>query len=495
MPALVAGAGYLAGAYLASKIIPEKKPLSVDTKISGVTEAKLGKSPQTGQELNVAQVDPTQALAYFMQGAETSQGYYTTGLSMYQGAIEQAKQEIKDSYGKANNALRPLASGATSAFNEMLRYVGIDPISKSYGLSDQAANLSPAAVQQMQAAEQIKDPNERARAKAAILNQLTSDTSKLTDVERQAAIAAGTTAAGDRPVRQIIKDRPGTSGAIGVKNPNDSYISDQEKADAQYAIDLKNWQNKQTDSIQNSINTATANKLQQGQQLIKDYSSSYTDNYDAGYTGDQATEKLRSTPGYQFRMSQGTEALERSASAKGNLMSGGTAGALVKYGQGLADQTFQQTLANLASISSMGIPAQMQIAENEKGIGSNMASLDTMYGNAAASTYNLIGNQYANAYNNSGNSYLQSAIFNAGEQNRAMTQDRNNQAQYQQQALASGPSYMNAQTASNNLSYDVFKGQQAGQAATGGNNNWNILPIGGYTGSAGNPAASYNLSI
>jgi hypothetical protein len=69
-----------------------------------------------------------------------------------------------------------------------------------------------------------------------------------------------------------------------------------------------------------------------------------------GYTGDQAdfgsllqpfgetwqapTEvTMQNDPGYQFRLAEGTKALERSAAAKGGLLTGGTAKALERYGQ------------------------------------------------------------------------------------------------------------------------------------------------------------------
>lgn len=46
-------------------------------------------------------------------------------------------------------------------------------------------------------------------------------------------------------------------------------------------------------------------------------------------------------PGYGFRMSEGMKALERSAAARGGLMSGGTGKALQRFGQDLASQEYQ----------------------------------------------------------------------------------------------------------------------------------------------------------
>jgi hypothetical protein len=50
--------------------------------------------------------------------------------------------------------------------------------------------------------------------------------------------------------------------------------------------------------------------------------------------------EFQSDPGYAFRVQEGTKALERSAAAKGGLLSGGTGKALERYGQGLATQEY-----------------------------------------------------------------------------------------------------------------------------------------------------------
>lgn len=51
-------------------------------------------------------------------------------------------------------------------------------------------------------------------------------------------------------------------------------------------------------------------------------------------------EQLTTDPGYQFRLSEGMRALERSAAARGGLMSGATGRALTRYGQEAASQEY-----------------------------------------------------------------------------------------------------------------------------------------------------------
>ena len=52
------------------------------------------------------------------------------------------------------------------------------------------------------------------------------------------------------------------------------------------------------------------------------------------------TEQFQQDPGYAFRQAEGMKALERSASARGNLLSGGTLRGIQRFGQDLASQEY-----------------------------------------------------------------------------------------------------------------------------------------------------------
>jgi hypothetical protein len=52
-------------------------------------------------------------------------------------------------------------------------------------------------------------------------------------------------------------------------------------------------------------------------------------------------DQFQADPGYGFRMSEGMKALERSAAARGGLMSGGTGKALQRFGQEMGSQEYQ----------------------------------------------------------------------------------------------------------------------------------------------------------
>jgi len=65
------------------------------------------------------------------------------------------------------------------------------------------------------------------------------------------------------------------------------------------------------------------------------------------YTAAPTTlEELQKTPGYQFQLQQGQQAINNSAAAKGNLLSGASAAALNNFAQGQAGTYFQQAWQN-----------------------------------------------------------------------------------------------------------------------------------------------------
>jgi len=68
-------------------------------------------------------------------------------------------------------------------------------------------------------------------------------------------------------------------------------------------------------------------------------------------------DKLRQTPGFKFREQQGQLALDRSLGARGKLFSGAALKEAQRFGQGLANQTFNNRLRNLQSQSTQGLNA------------------------------------------------------------------------------------------------------------------------------------------
>lgn len=65
-------------------------------------------------------------------------------------------------------------------------------------------------------------------------------------------------------------------------------------------------------------------------------------------------QQFEQDPGYAFRQSEGMKALERSAAARGGLMSGATGKALQRYGQDLGSQEFSAAYGRLAGLADVG---------------------------------------------------------------------------------------------------------------------------------------------
>lgn len=100
-------------------------------------------------------------------------------------------------------------------------------------------------------------------------------------------------------------------------------------------------------------------------------------------------------PGYQFRLDQGQQALERSAAARGGLLSGGALKDIDAYSQGLASQEYQnaynrynndQTTAynRLAGVAGTGQTAINTIGANGAATAGQIGSNIIGAGNAAA---------------------------------------------------------------------------------------------------------------
>jgi hypothetical protein len=95
------------------------------------------------------------------------------------------------------------------------------------------------------------------------------------------------------------------------------------------------------------------------------------------------------SPDYQFNLDQGQQAIDRSAAARGGLLSGGAVKAGERYASGLASREYSSFVDRLMQQAGLGTT----------GIGASAAA-----GSAAASN---IGNAYMNAGNAQGNAYMQ----------------------------------------------------------------------------------------
>lgn len=93
------------------------------------------------------------------------------------------------------------------------------------------------------------------------------------------------------------------------------------------------------------------------------------------------------SPGYQFRMDEGTRAIEGSAASRGMLMSGGTLKDLTRFSQGTAASDFQDQFNRTASVAAGG----QQVAQQG-------AALGAQAGQATANLYGQAGQARASGY-------------------------------------------------------------------------------------------------
>lgn len=106
------------------------------------------------------------------------------------------------------------------------------------------------------------------------------------------------------------------------------------------------------------------------------------------------------TPGYDFRVQQGQDAVQSSAAARGMLGSGATMTALNRFGQGIASEEYGNYMNRLSGMTDMGMGA----AGLQSTAGANFAqggsSALANAGNAQAAGAIGVGNAWGGAMNN-----------------------------------------------------------------------------------------------
>ena len=108
--------------------------------------------------------------------------------------------------------------------------------------------------------------------------------------------------------------------------------------------------------------------------------------------------QFQQDPGYAFRMQEGMKALERSAAARGGLLSGGMLRGAQQYGQGLASQEYMNAfnryqaernarLNPLQSLAGVGQTATNQLGQAGQTMASNVGQALGAAAQARASGY------------------------------------------------------------------------------------------------------------
>lgn len=132
---------------------------------------------------------------------------------------------------------------------------------------------------------------------------------------------------------------------------------------------------------------------------------------DPGFQKSFALSDFQQDPGYQFRMQQGQDALQRSAAARGGLNSGAFSQALTQYGQGFASNEYQNAynrfnndqtnrFNRLSSLAGLGQTANAQIGQAGQNyanqVGQNMMGAANAQAAAGVAGANAWGNSLSN---------------------------------------------------------------------------------------------------
>jgi hypothetical protein len=117
-----------------------------------------------------------------------------------------------------------------------------------------------------------------------------------------------------------------------------------------------------------------------------------------GAAGTQsALANLQTTPGYQFTLGQGNNAINAAAAANGTLNSGNQLTALANYDSGLAQNTYNQAVSNLNPFLNLSNSTASGIGNLLSNLGSNEANTYMGANNTAVNLLGSYGNAQASA--------------------------------------------------------------------------------------------------
>ena len=128
-------------------------------------------------------------------------------------------------------------------------------------------------------------------------------------------------------------------------------------------------------------------------------------------------------PGYQFRLKEGMQGLERSSAARGGLLSGATLKGIQRYGQDMASQEFTNafnryqaersgTLNPLQSLAGMGQTVAAQVGNTGMNYANQVGELYQGGANARASGYVGGANALNQGISGVSNMYFQNQLLN-----------------------------------------------------------------------------------
>jgi len=192
------------------------------------------------------------------------------------------------------------------------------------------------------------------------------------------------------------------AGAIGASAAGDA--ADTQAAAAQYAADLQYKQWQESVKLQEPWRNAGVKALNQLIPLSMNYTPF-------------GMSQFRQDPGYQFRLDEGLNALDKQAAARGGLISGRALKAAGRYGQDYASNEYMNAfnryqternarLAPLQSLAGVGQTTATNLGNQGMTMASNVGDAYQNAANARASGYVGQANAFSGAIGQTTN-YLQ----------------------------------------------------------------------------------------
>jgi hypothetical protein len=120
-------------------------------------------------------------------------------------------------------------------------------------------------------------------------------------------------------------------------------------------------------------------------------------------------------PGYQFRLSEGMKGLERSAAARGGLLSGGTLKGIQRYGQDMASQEYQNAFNRYQAERTGTLNPFQSLAGVGQSTANTLGTMGMNYANQAGEAYQGAANARASGYIGGANA-ISGAIGNISNQ-------------------------------------------------------------------------------
>lgn len=121
------------------------------------------------------------------------------------------------------------------------------------------------------------------------------------------------------------------------------------------------------------------------------------------------------SPGYQFRFNEGQRAIDSSGAARGMAMSGGTLKDLIRFGQGIGADDYNQSFARNYQLASLGQNAAAMTGNAGAQAAGNAGNFLTQGANASAAGTIGQANAYQNGLGSLATLFQQPGLFGGGK--------------------------------------------------------------------------------